>query len=181
LRALVEVSRDLDHFDTLVAAHHGEIYTYLVLVTGRVSDADDLSQQTFLRAFKAGGSPAPVAGVRPWLFAIATDLCRTRLRSRSHRRRGREEDRDARFRQAQPPVALAITRLPVKQRMALALRKLHAFDYESIGQMLRCPTQSARAWVVQAFRKVGQMRSVLDSRSLRGERSSDMTLEPPPR
>jgi RNA polymerase sigma-70 factor, ECF subfamily len=151
-----EVSR-VD-FDTLVATYHGEIYKYLVLVTGRVTDADELSQQTFLRAFKVRRSPAPMAHVRPWLFAIATDLCWTRLRSRSHRRHARktivEQEGNAGARQAQHCVALAITRLPVTQRMAFALRELHDFDYESIGRILRCPSQSAHTRVVQAFRKV---------------------------
>jgi RNA polymerase sigma-70 factor, ECF subfamily len=157
-----EVSQDA--FDTLVATHHGEIYKYLVLVTGRLSDADDLSQQTFLRAFKARRSLAPVASVRPCLFAIATDLCRSQVRSASHAHRARTTigagDREAAFRRAQPPVVLAITRLPVKQRMALALRKLHDFDYESIGRMLRCPSRIAQARVVQAFRKVAHMQRV---------------------
>lgn len=153
-----------DHFDTLVATHHDEVYKYLVLVTGRVSDADDLSQQTFLRAFEARRSPGLLASGRPWLFAVATDLGRKRLRSKSRRRRARrpigEGDREARARRPKHPVALAIARLPVKQRMAFALRKLHGLDYEEIGRLLRCSSRSARACAMQAFRRVGQMRSV---------------------
>jgi DNA-directed RNA polymerase specialized sigma24 family protein len=42
--------------------------------------------------------------------------------------------------------------------MAFALRKLHDFDYEGIGRLLRCPSQSAQAAVTQAFRKVSRMR-----------------------
>ena len=40
-----------DQFDTLVGRHHGEIYRYLLVITGRMTDADDLSEETFLRAF----------------------------------------------------------------------------------------------------------------------------------
>jgi RNA polymerase sigma factor (sigma-70 family) len=177
----------VEHFDRLVATHHGEIYKYLVLVTGRVSDADDLSQQTFLRAFNARKCLAPEASVRPLLFAIATDLSRSRMRSKSHRRRPRkpieEDDREVAFRQAQHSVALAITRLPLKQRMAFALRRLHDFNYESIGRMLRCPSQSARAWVVQAFRKVSQKRSPRsgDSSELGDALRASHDAAPPPR
>lgn len=157
------------HFDGLVETHHDEIYKYLVLVTGRVSDASDLSQRTFLRAFEARRSQEHGTGIRPWLFAIATDLCRKQARVRSQRPQPRspmrEEDGAASAGDARHPLALALTCLPVKQRMAFALRKLHDFDYEGIGQLLQCPSQSAQAAVMQACRKVSHMdsmRSALD-------------------
>ena len=42
-----------DAFEAVVGAHHAEIRRYLLRVTARASDADDLSQETFLRAFRA--------------------------------------------------------------------------------------------------------------------------------
>jgi RNA polymerase sigma-70 factor, ECF subfamily len=143
-----------DQFDTLVARHHGEIYRYLLLITGRVADADDLSQETFVQAFKACGASWHVTSVRPRLFAIATELSRSRLRSR-RRRAPRVTEKEQ-----QHPVAMAMTRLPAEQRIALALRKLHGFDYEAIGRMLGCSRQSARGCVMRAFRKLARMRSV---------------------
>lgn len=147
-----EVSQD--EFDTLVAAHHSEIYTYLALVTGKVSDADDLSQRTFLRAFETRRSLGLGALARLRLFGIATDLCRTCMRSRSslpRELRSRVVDKH--------PLLLAIASLPIKQRMAFALRKIHEFDYEGVGHLLRCSSQSARVSVMQAFRKISQVRS----------------------
>jgi len=47
-----------------------------------------------------------------------------------------------------------IQRLPVKQRMAFTLRKLHELDYEIIGQSLDCSAETARAHVFQALRKI---------------------------
>src|SRR3972149_8496898 len=86
-----------DRFDGLVAAHPGGIYRYLLRGTGRVADADALSQETFLRAFKALGSLPPEANARAWLFAIATNLGRNHFRSETRRRRayagGGAEDR----------------------------------------------------------------------------------------
>ena len=158
-----------DRFDGLVAAHHGEIYLYLVRVTGRVSDADDLSQETFLRAFRALGTLPPEANARAWLFAIATNLCRNHFRSETRRRRAYvavgTEDRGGRnpgpeeetlFREARDRVEAAVAFLPPKQRMAFTLRKLHDLDYDAIGRMLRCSAESARAHVFQAFRKIRQ-------------------------
>ena len=165
-------SREVSHdeFDALVAAHHGEIYTYLMLVTGTVPDAHDLSQRTFLQALETRRSLELGAFARLRLFGIATDLCQKCLRSRSSRSRACrprvENDGGASNCHAKHPVLLAMAGLSVKQRMAFALRKIHEFDYEGVGHLLRCSSQSARTCAMQAFRKVSQgqpLRSALGS------------------
>jgi RNA polymerase sigma-70 factor (ECF subfamily) len=143
-----------DRFDTFVATHHGEIYRYLLLVTGSVVDADDLSQETFLQAFKIRKSFWDVTSVRQELFAIATDLSRRRLRSRRRQVPGATEQ------ERQHPAAMAMTHLPAEQRIALALRKIYDFDYEGVGRMLGCSSEKARSRVTQAFRKLARMRLV---------------------
>src|SRR5262249_41570727 len=56
-------------FETIVGAHHAEIYRYLRRVTSRATEAEDLSQETFLRAYRAYRTLGPDANVRAWLFA----------------------------------------------------------------------------------------------------------------
>src|SRR5438093_12898768 len=73
-------------FETIVAAHHAEIFRYLRRVTSRTSEAEDLSQETFLRAYRAYRTLGPEANVRAWLFAIATNLTRNHFRSEKRRR-----------------------------------------------------------------------------------------------
>ena len=68
-------------FEAVMTAHHAEIYRYLRRVTFYSSEAEDLSQETFLRAFRAYRALPPDANVRAWLFAIATNLFRNSLRS----------------------------------------------------------------------------------------------------
>jgi len=156
-------------FDTIVAAHHGEIYRYLRRATGRASDADDLSQETFLRGFKAYRSLPAEANVRAWLFAIATNLFRNHFRGEKRRRKafaavgaeGRDVDDQgpegaALFHEARDRMEAVIALLPVKQRLAFTLRKMHDLDYEAVGRMLDCSPESARAHVFQAFRKIRQ-------------------------
>src|SRR5207247_10781369 len=77
----------LQPFETVVTAHHTEIYRYLLRVTWRSGDADDLSQETFLRAYRAWDGLDEAANARAWLFTIATNLPRNYLRSESRRRR----------------------------------------------------------------------------------------------
>src|SRR5262245_55952460 len=74
-----------DAFEAVVAQHHAEIHRYLVRVTARASDADDLSQEPLLRAFRAHGSLPPEPRFRLGLRVIAAQL--SRLCCRGGRRR----------------------------------------------------------------------------------------------
>lgn len=154
-------------FETVVAAHHPEIYRYLRRVTLRVSEAEDLAQETFLRAFRAYRRLAPDANVRAWLFAIATNVRRNHARAErrrwaaheSVRHRGAQADGEgpegeALFKEAQSVMEAVIDGLPLKQRLAFVLRKVHDLSYEDIGESLDCSAESARANVFQAFRKI---------------------------
>ena len=84
-------------FETVVEAHHAEIYRYLVRVTTRPSEAEDLSQETFLRAYRAYRALTPDANVRAWLFTIATNLTRNHFRTE-----GRRRSAHAAFRETRP-------------------------------------------------------------------------------
>lgn len=163
-------------FETIVAAHHPEIYRYLRRVTVRVSEAEDLSQETFLRAFRAYRRLAPDANVRAWLFAIATNLRRNHARAERRRwaahenvrSRGRQTEGDgpeseALYKEAQSVMEGVIDGLPLKQRLAFVLRKIHDLSYGEIGRSLECSAESARANVFQAFRKI---RAGLDGHAL---------------
>ena len=154
-------------FEAVMTAHHAEIYRYLRRVTFRSSEAEDLSQETFLRAFRAYRALPPDANVRAWLFAIATNLFRNSLRTSKRRQaahdtvkgKGREDDGDgpesvALFNEVRVTVETVIDGLPPKQRAAFVMRKVHELPYEEIGKSLGCSVDSARAHVFQAFRKI---------------------------
>jgi RNA polymerase sigma-70 factor (ECF subfamily) len=154
-------------FETLMRAHHGEIYRYLRRVTRRASDADDLSQETFVRAYRAYRSLPPEANARAWLFTIATNLFRNHFRAQKRRhlayqaagvgtRAGDDTDPEgeALGREAGRVLQAAIGRLPLKQRLAFLQRKVHGLEYEEIARGLDCSAESARAHVFQALRKI---------------------------
>ena len=156
-------------FESVVSAHHGEIFRYLQRVIGRAGDADDLSQETFLRAFRAYGSLPGDANVRAWLFAIATNLAKNHFRGETRRRRAYGEARAAMREtvEAAPEAELVsretgalvegiVRRLPLKQRLAFTQRKIHGLDYGAIGRSLSCSAETARAHVFQAVRKIRQ-------------------------
>src|SRR5262245_38093298 len=156
-----------DVFEAVVATHHAEIHRYLVRVTARTSDADDLSQETFLRAFRAYRSLPADANYRAWLFAIATNLFRNHFRGEKRRRLayaaagaemaspdlGRPDGRVL-ANEAGARVGKIVSGLPMKQRLAFTMRKMHDLDYDAIGESLGCSAETARAHVFQASKKI---------------------------
>jgi RNA polymerase sigma-70 factor (ECF subfamily) len=156
-------------FDELMRTHHADIHRYLLRATGRISDAEDLTQETFLRAYRADASSRPIEDPRAWLFTLATNLCRNHFRSRKRRQRAYDAATAFAFqeegagpqevtegREMSRVVEAAVGALPHKQKLAFLQRKVHGFDYPAIGKSLGCSAESARAHVFQALKKIRQ-------------------------
>ena len=133
-------------FEQIMQRHEREIHALSAARVGQsATDAADLFQETWLRAYRAYPRLEPESEVRPWLYAIAVNLCRNRARDGA--RRGRvivavEEKNPAaersgqvhhRFRENDGYAAVRmrelIASLPPKQREALHLRCFAGLDY----------------------------------------------------
>src|ERR1041384_3753816 len=67
----------------LMARHSGRLFGYLVRILTNETEADDLAQETFVRVYLNRARFRPSARFSTWLFAIATNLARDRLRWRT--------------------------------------------------------------------------------------------------
>lgn len=72
---------DGDAFIALVSPHLGGLYGYCAKLSSRAADAEDLLQDTLLRALRARSGLRAVDRIKPWLFTIATNAWRDRQRS----------------------------------------------------------------------------------------------------
>ncbi|WP_410575301.1 RNA polymerase subunit sigma-70 [Amycolatopsis sp. cmx-4-61] len=72
-------------FETLVERHRREIQVHCYRMLGSVADAEDLTQETFLRAWKGRDGFEGRASVRTWLYRIATNACLDVLARRPRR------------------------------------------------------------------------------------------------
>ena len=68
--------------DALFEAYHGRIFRYLAGMVQNTAEAEDLTQETFLRAYARRDSLRDPDAVRGWLYRIATHVCLDRLRQR---------------------------------------------------------------------------------------------------
>jgi len=60
-----------DSFTALVTRHGGSVFNYLLRMTGNPHDAEDLTQETFLKVFRSLGRADPPVAFTAWLFTIA--------------------------------------------------------------------------------------------------------------
>ncbi|HET6703919.1 RNA polymerase subunit sigma-70 [Amycolatopsis sp.] len=72
-------------FETLVERHRREIQVHCYRMLGSLADAEDLTQETFLRAWKGRDGFEGRASVRTWLYRIATNACLDVLARRPRR------------------------------------------------------------------------------------------------
>jgi len=78
---------DAERFEEFVRAYQHMVFGVAVRLLGEVSEAEDVAQTVFLRAFERFDALTPGAGTAAWLRTVATNLCLNHL-SR-HRRRWR--------------------------------------------------------------------------------------------
>lgn len=157
-------------FEEALSRHEREIMRFLLRMTHDQNDALDLFQETWLRAYRAYPKLDSEQGLRPWLYRIATNLCRNRARDNFRRARvisNGDDPTDGDHRASAASACAsgaghegvlhlrrAIAGLPHKQGQALVMRKFAGLEYEEIGAALECSADSARASVYQALKKL---------------------------
>jgi RNA polymerase sigma-70 factor, ECF subfamily len=76
---------ELDDFDALTQRYQRELLAHCYRMSGSVHEAEDLVQETLLRAWRASADFQGRSSVRTWLYRIATNVCLTNLEGRPRR------------------------------------------------------------------------------------------------
>ncbi len=149
---------DAAAFEALYDRHHASLLAFCRHMLGNREDGEEALQQTFLRAHRALSAGRPPETVRPWLFAIARNRCRTMLAARRDApvpfelpEAGFDDLAEQVRRRAELRELVAdLGRLPEDQRAALVLAELGDLSHTEIGAVLRCPAQKVKALAFQA-------------------------------
>jgi len=80
-----DTTTELQDFDTLTQRYQRELLAHCYRMSGSVHEAEDLVQETLLRAWKASADFQGRSSVRTWLYRIATNVCLTNLEGRPRR------------------------------------------------------------------------------------------------
>ncbi|HEX2112632.1 MAG TPA: sigma-70 family RNA polymerase sigma factor [Gaiellaceae bacterium] len=137
------VRHDVDgSFEAVYRTHLRDVYGFALGILGNPDDAEDVTQTTFMNAYRALRRGERVQNLRAWLLAIAHNVCRQRFRTAA--RRPQEVELDAEAAEAyaaeDAPTAEeirnAIAKLGFNQRAVLVLREIEGLSYEEIAQTM---------------------------------------------
>jgi RNA polymerase sigma-70 factor (ECF subfamily) len=163
--------------EPLGTEHVDSLYRYAVVLTGSRVEADDLVQETYLRALGAFHRLREDSNVRGWLLTILRNLWFNELRKR--RRRPQFVDIDAydnisdgltvskcdperilESKQDVDRVWAALLRLPPPSREILVLREFEELSYVEIASVLDCPAGTVMSRLGRARARLRDLLSV---------------------
>ena len=164
----IVVSRCLDghepSFVDLIGRFRGRVYGLCYRMLGQREDAEDATQETFVRVAGNLHRWDPTRAFEPWLMTIAGNRCRTRLAKRT--RRPKEislerpvEDNSVQARQAQllaEELELALQGIRADYRQAFELFHQHQLEYQEIANELDIPLGTVKTWVHRARQEIVQ-------------------------
>jgi RNA polymerase sigma-70 factor (ECF subfamily) len=170
-------------FDELVGRWNPRIRGAIYRMVGSHEEARDISQETFLKAYRALPGFKGEARFSSWLYQIAMNLCRDRLR----RGRGRYtvdlDLVDAEVaRQPRPQaldslvagdlrrrVAEAVAELSAEHREVLILKEYEGLTFAEIADVTGLPLSTVKT---RLYRALGVLRSRLEARGLKSAEAS---------
>lgn len=174
----VKIGIDLsEQFDSLVLQYQDNIYNYVYRMVSDPLDAEDISQEVFVRAYQSLKNFRNECSFRTWIFRIATNLCVDHYRKKGRIPKNsvsldqpisgdeREMHLDIPDFESNPQrifeskdlrheVQGAIQSLPEKLRTVVLLYDIEGFPYEEIAQILRCPLGTVKSRLFNARLKL---------------------------
>lgn len=177
-------------FEELMLRYQGRVVMVLEHLIGSRDQAEDLTQEVFLRVYRARKRYLPGAKFSTWLFAIANNAASNALRSRSRRREVALEARESGPMGAHPlermvkassgqmparqldkaeirdVVRMAMETLNERQRMAVLLNKFEGMSYADIAETMALTPQAVKSLLSRAR---GNLREVLEPYLQRGD------------
>jgi RNA polymerase sigma-70 factor, ECF subfamily len=169
-------SGDTDAFRVLVERHSRSLFRLAFRMTGNQQDAEDVVQESFLRAYKQLAKFDERASFGTWLYRIAAncslDLVRSRKRRNEHLAPPSESaaevedpvvslpstapnpERMALSSEVRERVALAMRDLSPTERTAFVLRHFEGMCMEEVGRVLECQPGAAKHSVFRAVQKL---------------------------
>lgn len=158
------VGGDEDALRILVQRWERLVFAFLIRMLGSPEEAEDLCQDTFMNLIKAAGRYKPEGKFQSWLYRIAGNQARSRLRRRKILRwlplseehdnnpaSGSDALASMASREEQRQVQEAIARLPERQREALVLKQYQELSYREIADAMDTTVSSVQMLLHRAM------------------------------
>jgi len=154
-------------FEQLYQRHAREVYQYALALLANPADAEDVTQTTFLNAYRAFQKGERPHKPHNWLIAITHNVCRMRWRQAGSRPRevALDEAPEPVARDDEQPklddVLTALAALSFNQRAAIVMRELEGRSYQEISGVLGVSVSAVEALLFRARRNLQVRRGAL--------------------
>lgn len=164
---------DIADFDRIVDLHRKQVYGLAYQLTGNHEDADDISQEVFIRAYKSIGKFRGGSRLSTWLYRITVNLSVNHLKKKSkHRHEYTDKDipdtspdsivldrsgnplQDIEAEELAQRIRTAIESLPVEEKVVFVLRVNHDLSYKEIARTIDCPVGTVMSRLNRARRRL---------------------------
>ena len=143
-----------DPYVSLLTTHYEEIYRFCLHFLGSRAEAEDVTQEVFIKAFQSLDSVREEGATRGWLYSIARNCCidkkRWWKRYLTFLHRGREEGVDQGMGELSLTLSKLISELPERQREIFILRHFHDFSTEDTAQLLNISPGTVKSHLKRA-------------------------------
>lgn len=154
-------------YTELMRRYQQKVYWVARRIVGTHDDADDIAQETFIKAFLALGDFRGDASFFTWLYRIAVNLSLNAIRKKQLVQYLRQSDivnrvypakedpvAELEFKETESALERAIAGLPEKQRLVFIMRYHDELPYEQISEVLKTSVGGLKANYFHALKKV---------------------------
>lgn len=168
---------DVRAFELLVTRHRKALFNFILRFVRDTAQAEDVTQETFLRLVKGADAYERQAKFTTWLYTIARNLCVDASRRGKHRKAasldapigdedgsaslldlvadgGAAVDRQAQSRELSLRLRQAIEALPDEQREIFLLREVADLQFNEIAKVIGCPENTVKSRMRYALEKL---------------------------
>jgi RNA polymerase sigma-70 factor (ECF subfamily) len=159
---------DADAFATLFQVHKGRVYAVCLRMTNNSADADDLTQEAFIQAFRKLATFRGESALSTWLHRVAVNTALMHFRRNpplktsldepadselSKREFGRQDER---LKHSLDRIALtrALDALPSGYRTIFELHEIGGYGHREIARLLRCSVGNSKSQLHKAKQKI---------------------------
>ncbi|ULO09827.1 RNA polymerase sigma factor [Paenibacillus sp. 19GGS1-52] len=138
-------------FSELVKRYKGPVYRYALGMLSERMDAEDISQEAFVKAFHSISNLENEYAFSAWLLRIVANLCKDRLKKRAKEQSFNTEPNDMieDQRLSDPletvSVQACMSRLSIDHREVIVLHDVQGYRYEEIAEMVEVPLGTVKS------------------------------------
>lgn len=161
---------DLSAFEELVKKYEKPVLNLIYRFLGNRNDTEDLTQEVFLRVYRARETWQPKAKFSTWLYRITANLCfnwrrkKTLLSLEDLSSLPSVTDANSENVELKKEIQKALLSLPKNQRLALIFCHYENKSYQEISELLGCSVSSVKSLIFRARQNLKQKLDLLLSK-----------------